>query len=56
MFGNLLKAAVATVLTPVAVVIDIVKLPVTAEVGRDPFEQTEGMMKSVGDNIKKALK
>lgn len=57
MFSNLFKAAVATALTPVAVVVDIVKLPVTADDHRrSPFEETNKMLESVGDNISKALK
>lgn len=57
MLGNLFKAVVATALTPVAVVVDIVKIPVTSEdYRRSTFEQTEKMLESVGDNISKALK
>ena len=56
MFGNLLKAFVATALTPAAIVIDVVKLPITSEdPHRSAFEQTEKMLESVGDNISKAL-
>lgn len=57
MFENLLKAVVATALTPVAVVVDIVKIPVTSsDHRRSAFEQTEKMLESVGGNISKALK
>lgn len=57
MFGNLLKAAVGVVLTPVALAVDIVKIPVTSDDHRrSAFEQTESMLESVGDNISKALK
>lgn len=56
MFGNLFKAAVGVVLTPVAVAVDIVKIPVTSDDHRrSAFEQTEKMLESVGDNISKAL-
>ena len=57
MFGNLLKAAVATVLTPVALVVDVVSLPKTAnDLTSGPFDNTEKMLNSIGDNITKALK
>lgn len=59
MIGNILKAAVATALTPVAVVIDVVRLPVTSsdphlDVG--PFDATGYLCKAAKDNIKEALR
>lgn len=57
MIGNLFKALIATALTPAALVIDVVKLPITSEdPHRSAFEQTESMLESVGDNISEALK
>ncbi len=57
MFGSLLKAAVGVVLTPIAVVVDIVTLPATADTPhRGAFDNTGHMLNSVGKNIDKALK
>lgn len=56
MFTNLLKAAVATALTPVAVVVDVVVLPiVAADPNKGMFDTTKSMLNKVGDNINKAL-
>lgn len=56
MFPNILKAAVSVVLTPVAVVVDVVRLPVTAEktTGR-AFECTEFLIDSAAKNVKKIV-
>ena len=60
MFGmieSLAKAAVATVATPVALAVDIVKIPVTAgELNKGPFDNTSAMLKAVGDNVSDAVK
>ena len=56
MFGNLMKAAVAVALTPVAVVVDLVTLPVSAERGDDhPFGRTTKLLNSAGKNVEKAI-
>lgn len=56
MFGNLIKAAVAVTLTPVAVVADVVRLPVTSEKPNGKaFECTEFLLDSAADNVKKAI-
>lgn len=56
MFKNLFKAAVATVVTPVAIVADIVTLPASAmDHRKDPFERTGSMLKAVADNVNKAV-
>jgi hypothetical protein len=55
MFGSLIKATVGVVLTPVALAVDIVKLPASSYDGKSAFEHTEKMLESVGDNISKAL-
>lgn len=56
MFKNLLKAAVATAATPVALVADIVTLPASAMDHRaDPFKRTGSMLKAVADNVTKAV-
>jgi hypothetical protein len=52
---NLTKAAVAVVATPVALVVDVVKLPVTAFEDRDPFTNTSKMLNSVGKSVSKAV-
>lgn len=56
MFTNLLKAAVAVVVTPVALVADIVTLPASAEdLHRGPFDRTASMLKTAADNVNKAV-
>lgn len=58
MFGmleNLTKAAIAVAVTPVALVVDVVTLPASAEPGREPFERTGNLLKSAGENISKAV-
>lgn len=56
MIGNLLKAAVGVAVTPVAVVVDILTLPASAEdPARGAFGRTEKVLKSVGENIEKAV-
>jgi hypothetical protein len=57
MFDKLLKAAVAVTLSPVAVAVDIVRLPFTAEDPKGkPFGCTETLLKSAADNVKDAVK
>lgn len=54
--GNLTKAAVAVALTPVAVVMDVVTLPASAERGDDhPFQRTGDLLNAAGKNISKAV-
>lgn len=49
MLGNLLKAAVAIVAAPVALVVDIVTLPASAEhPTRGAFDRTAAMLDAVG--------
>lgn len=56
MFTNLLKAAVATVLTPAAVVVDVLILPITSsDLSKGPFDNTKAMLDRVGKNVNKAL-
>jgi len=56
MFGNLVKAGVAVVVSPVALVVDVVTLPATAfEVGRPAFWRTEKLLSVAGENIIKAV-
>ena len=52
--GNLTKAVVAVALTPVAVAVDIVTLPASAERDEHPFGRTAKLLNSVGENVKKA--
>ena len=59
MFGlieNLTKATVSVVLTPVAIVADIVTLPASAERGDDhPFGMTEELLTNAGKCVKQAI-
>ena len=57
MFGNLLKAVVAVAAAPVALVVDFVTLPASADnPTRSAFDRTAAMLDAAGDNIKKAVK
>ena len=57
MLGSLLKAAVAIVAAPVALVVDIVTLPASAEhPTRGAFDRTAAMLDAAGDNMKQAVK
>jgi hypothetical protein len=54
--GNLTKAVVAVALTPVAVVVDVVTLPASADRGDDhPFGLTAKLLNSAGKNVEKAI-
>lgn len=56
MFGNLLKAAVAVALTPVAIVADVVTMPASADRGdAHPFGMTGALLKAAGENVSKAV-
>lgn len=55
-FEDLTKAAVATVVTPVALVADVLTLPASAmDPNRGAFDRTEAMLDAVGDNLNKAV-
>jgi hypothetical protein len=60
MFGileNLTKAAVAVVLTPVAVVVDVVSLPASSmDHRRGAFDNTEKLLKAAAKNVEEAIK
>lgn len=55
MFGNLFKAALNVAATPIAIVTDVVKLPVTALDNRSPFANTEKRLTNAGKCLDKAL-
>ena len=56
MLGNLTKAVVSVAAAPVAVVVDVVKLPATAlDPKRDPFENTGDLLKNAGECFKRAV-
>jgi hypothetical protein len=58
MFGmleSLTKSIVATALTPVALAVDIVTLPMSATDGDKPFSNTESLIDSAKDNFNKAI-
>ena len=57
MLGNLFKAAVAVVAAPVALVVDIVTLPASAEhPTRGAFDRTAAMLDAAGENVKQFVK
>jgi hypothetical protein len=54
--SDLLKATVAIVMTPVALTIDVLTLPASAERGDShPFNRTGFLLKSIGKNVKKVI-
>lgn len=53
---NLTKAVVAVAVSPVALVVDVVKLPVTAFDDKSPFENTEKVLSLAGKSVIKAIK
>lgn len=55
MFSDLLKAVVAVVATPVALVVDVLALPFDAESNKYAFTRTTKMLDNVGKNITKAV-
>lgn len=57
MLSNLTKAAVAVVVTPVALVADVITLPASAlDHRREAFGRTEAMLKAAGDATTEAVK
>ena len=57
MFGKLLKAAVAVAVSPVALAVDIITIPASADkIGVGPFDRTAGLLKAAGKNVKDAVK
>lgn len=57
LLSGLTKAAVSVALTPVALVVDVVTLPATADdFRRGPFDSTSALLKSAGDQVAKAIK
>lgn len=54
-FKNLTKAALNVAVTPIAIVTDVVKFPVTAFEGRTPFESTEKRLSDAGKCLDAAL-
>ncbi len=59
MFGmlkNLTKAAASVVVTPAAVVADVLTLPASAYANRPPFELTEALLKNAGRCVHEAIK
>jgi hypothetical protein len=56
LFTNVLKAAVAVVVTPVAIVADVLTLPASSmDPHRGPFDRTASMLGAAGDCIKAAI-
>jgi hypothetical protein len=56
MLGNLTKAVVSVAVAPVAVIVDVVKLPETAtDPRRGPFDTTGSVLKNAGECFKKAV-
>ena len=57
MLFELVKAATAVALSPVALVVDIVTLPASAEdPRRGAFDRTAALLDSAGKNVSKAVK
>jgi hypothetical protein len=57
MLTNLTKAAVSVALTPVAVVVDVITLPVSAEhPTKGAFDNTSALLKNAGKQVSEAVK
>lgn len=59
MFGlieNLAKAAVSVAVAPVALVVDVVKLPATAYDNKPAFGNTQRMLSNAGDCFNEATR
>lgn len=57
MLTNLTKAAVAVVVTPVAVIADVVTLPASADdFNAGPFDKTAACLKAAGKAFNEAVK
>ena len=54
--SNTIKAAVAVVVSPVDVVVDVVTLPSTALDGKGPFDRTTRRFQQAADAINAAVK
>lgn len=56
MFMNLIKAATAVALTPVALVVDIVTLPKSScDIRKGAFDRTSALLDSAGKNVMDAV-
>jgi hypothetical protein len=56
MLGNLAKAAVSVAVAPVALAVDIVTLPASAEdPHRGAFDRTAALLDNAGDCVKAAV-
>lgn len=56
MLTKLTKAAVAVTLAPVALVVDIVTLPASAEsLTRGPFDRTAKLLESAAKNVSESI-
>jgi hypothetical protein len=53
---NLVKATVSVALTPAAVAVDVVTLPITSSNGEEPFEVTSALLKNAGECVSQAVK
>jgi hypothetical protein len=55
MLKKLLKAAVAVTVSPVALAVDILTLPESADSGRHPFSRTGKLLGRAGKNVSGAV-
>lgn len=56
MISKLAKAAVAVAVTPVALVVDVVTMPASADRGDShPFKRTGQLLEVAGKNVKEAV-
>jgi hypothetical protein len=55
MITNLLKAAIAVAVSPVAAIVDIVTLPASAFENKDAFHRTASLLESAGENVTRAV-
>ena len=55
MIRNLTRATISVAVTPIAVVVDVLTLPASAEYNKPPFGLTEALLKNAGKCVKEAV-
>ena len=54
-FKDITKTAISVASTPIAIAVDIVKLPVTSYENKDPFENTNAVLGAAKKNFSNVI-